>query len=95
LIRALGASLGQFGVPQPLADSTIEVVDKNGLTVATNDDWNGNAAASTYFNTNPNLRPGNATDAAAVLTLAPGVYTVIVRGKNGGSGTALAEVYAL
>ncbi|HRE84423.1 MAG TPA: hypothetical protein PLN52_25500, partial [Opitutaceae bacterium] len=95
LVRALGASLGQYGVTQPLADSTLEIVDQRGLVVVSNDDWNNDVAARAYFQTQTSLRPSNATDAAALVSLAPGTYTVIIRGKHGASGTALAEVNTL
>lgn len=95
LVRALGASLGQYGVPQPLADSTLEIIDQRGQVIASNDDWNNDAAARAYFQTQTNLRPADATDAAALVSLAPGAYTVIIRGKHGAIGTALAEVNTL
>ncbi len=80
---------------QPLADSTLEIVDQRGLVVVSNDDWNNDVAARAYFQTQTSLRPSNATDAAALVSLAPGTYTVIIRGKHGASGTALAEVNTL
>jgi hypothetical protein len=50
----------------------------------------------------PRLRCNNAfalqegsADAAAVLQLAPGPYTIEVSGINGASGVAMAEVYDL
>lgn len=92
LIRALGASLANYGVTTALADATVELVDSQQTTILTNDDWNSNAAAAAYFTANPLLRPLNATDAAAVVTLAPGTYTAVIRGKNGATGTALVEV---
>ena len=39
LLRALGPSLSQFAVPNPLADPTLELRDGNGALVASNDDW--------------------------------------------------------
>jgi len=39
--------------------------------------------------------PVGSKDAALVITLPPGNYTVIVSGVAGASGVALAEVYAV
>lgn len=39
IVRALGPSLAQSGVSQPLADPTLELHDGNGGVVATNDSW--------------------------------------------------------
>jgi hypothetical protein len=37
--------------------------------------------------------PAGSNDAAAVVTLAPGNYTVIVSSRSGATGLALVEVY--
>ena len=39
--------------------------------------------------------PAGSTDAAAIVTLAPGNYTAMVSSQNGTSGIALVEVYQL
>jgi len=41
------------------------------------------------------LAPSADAESAVVLTLQPGTYTAVIRGKDGGSGTALAEIYDL
>ena len=41
------------------------------------------------------LAPPNALESALVLHLPAGAYTAIVRGADGGTGIALAEVYQL
>ncbi len=41
------------------------------------------------------LQPKEAAVPSIVATLAPGAHTAIVRGKNGITGVALVEVYAL
>lgn len=93
LVRAIGPTLAQFNVTGLLANPRIDVHDAHGI-VATNDDWNNApdvVAAMTKLNVFP-LAP-NSKDAALVLTLAPGPYTVVVSGADGGSGNALVEVY--
>ena len=41
------------------------------------------------------IPPTNDAESAIVETLAPAAYTAIVRGKDGSTGIALVEVYAL
>jgi hypothetical protein len=92
IVRALGPTLIGFGVPNALADPTLELHDVNGALLASNDDWKDtqqNAIAAT------GLAPPNELESAIVGTLLPGNYTAIVRGFNNTSGNALVEVYAL
>ena len=39
------------------------------------------------------LAPSNAKESAIAETLAPGMYTAILAGKNNGTGVGLVEVY--
>lgn len=39
LLRAIGPSLGDAGVANPLADPTLELHDAAGATIASNNDW--------------------------------------------------------
>jgi hypothetical protein len=39
IIRAIGPELGQFGVPDPLQDPTLELHDANGALIGSNDNW--------------------------------------------------------
>jgi hypothetical protein len=41
------------------------------------------------------MAPQNDFESALVTTLAPGQYTAVVAGNNGGTGVAVAEVYHL
>lgn len=91
LIRSLGPSLTPFGVTDALADPTIEVVSGS-TTLAANDDWQTAQAAEI---TASGFAPSNTREPAVILTLAPGSYTAIVRGKNATTGNAVVEVYEL
>ena len=39
IIRAIGPELSQFGVPNPLADPTLELHNGTGALIASNDNW--------------------------------------------------------
>jgi cyclophilin family peptidyl-prolyl cis-trans isomerase len=93
LIRAIGPSLAQANVPNPLADPTLELHDSNGSTPDTNDDWMDSAQKTQIQNSG--LAPTNAKESAILKTLPAGAYTVIVRGANGGTGIGSVEIYQL
>ena len=38
-MRAIGPELTQYGVPNPLADPTLELHDSTGALIASNDNW--------------------------------------------------------
>lgn len=92
IVRALGPSLTARGVSGALADPTLELYDGVGNLVITNDNWQDSQAAEIAATPFP---PASPTESAIVLSLAPGAYTAIVRGKNGTTGTGLIEVYDL
>jgi len=92
IIRAMGPSLGNFGVTSALADPTLELHDATGAIIATNDNWADTQRLDVIAS---GIAPPDELESAIVRTLAPGTYTAIVGGKNGGTGTALVEVYDL
>lgn len=96
LIRGVGPGLTQFGVTGVLADPQISVF--SGATViASNDNWetgatSGQIAATSVLVGAFPLTPGS-RDAALVITLQPGSYTVQITGVGNTSGVALVEIY--
>ncbi len=100
IIRAIGPSLTQFGVPDALANPQLELHNASS-TIAQNNDWQttqiGGIIASDQVAEiqNSQLAPTNAAESAIIATLQPGSYTAIVRGVNDTTGNALVEVYAL
>ena len=97
LIRAIGPSLAAFGVNASLVDPQLAVVALGQTTpLATNDDW-GNAPElwSAFLATGAFTLATDSKDAAVVVTLAPGAYTVSVTGVGGSTGQALVELYDL
>jgi hypothetical protein len=93
VVRALGPSLASFGVNGVLTDPTLTIYNSSGNAIATNDNWQDNVNAIDIQRNG--LAPANASESALVLHLPAGSYTAIVRGANGGTGVALAEVYTL
>lgn len=92
LVRALGPTLANFGIANPLSNPTLELRDGNGNLVDSNDNWqSSNQAAITATG----LQPPNAFEPAILGSLAPGNYTALVRGVNNATGIALMEVYDL
>jgi hypothetical protein len=96
LIRAVGPTLRAFGVENALLDPVLtvysgpEVVESNSRWYG-NDDTTAVAAASARVGAFG--LAANSDDAALLITLAPGAYTVEVRGADGGEGVALLEIY--
>jgi sugar lactone lactonase YvrE len=92
LLRALGSTLGQFGVSGVLADPTLELHDGTGAVIASNDNWRDTQQAEIAAT---GKAPPNDRESAILRGLAPGSYTVVVRGKNATTGVALVEAYDL
>ncbi len=100
LVRAAGPVLGAapYHVPGTLADPVLEVYA--GQTKrAQNDDWGAEGAEATMAGTFTSVGafgfPAGSKDSAIVLTLEPGAYSAVVRGKNDTSGEALVELYEI
>ncbi len=98
LIRAVGPTLGAFGVTGALADPVLTVFSGS-QAVASNDKWsaakNSSAIATATTRAGAFQLADNSDDAAMLITLPPGAYTVEVKGKAGAEGVALLEIYAL
>ena len=95
LFRAMGPSIKSNGTPVPgtLQDPTLELHSENGTILGSNDNWRDAPNASDIQATG--LAPPDDRESAILMTLTPGSYTTIVRGKNGTTGIALAEAYKL
>jgi hypothetical protein len=93
VLRALGPSLGSFGLSGVLTDPVLSVYDSSGTVIATNDDWQTDIGAA--FMVANGLAPANPSESATLQTLAPGAYTVVVTGKDSTPGISLVEAYDL
>jgi hypothetical protein len=101
IIRAIGPELSQHGVPDFLADPTLELHNGTGALIASNDNWQhtiigGIITQSQVQNIqNSGQAPTDARESAIIANLPSGNYTAIVHGVNNTTGVALVEVYDL
>lgn len=93
LVRAIGPSLTGFGVPDALADTTLELRDGNGGLLEANDDW-GSSPEQAEIQAS-GIAPTNPKESAVLKILAAGPYTAIVRGANNTAGVGSVEIYQL
>ncbi|MBA3544689.1 MAG: hypothetical protein H0T83_09665 [Chthoniobacterales bacterium] len=92
LLRVIGPSLTQFGVPDALADPSLELHGSDGALITSNDNWKQTQQAEVEAT---GIAPTNDLESAIIATLDPGAYTAIASSKNGVSGVGLVEVYDL
>ena len=101
IIRAIGPQLSQYGVPNALANPTLELHDGTGALIASNNNWattiiGGIITANQVRDIQASgYAPSNGFESAIIADLQPGNYTAIVRGVNDTTGVALVEVYDL
>jgi hypothetical protein len=99
IIRAIGPELTPFGVPNVLADPTLDLHNSAGTMIASNDNWQttiiGGIITADQVSAiqNSGHAPTESSESAIIATLPPGNYTAIVRGVNNTTGNALVEVY--
>jgi len=99
LIRGVGPTLANFGLPAAalLANPQLSLFDSSSNVIKTNAGWTGGddaaiiAAAAVSGGAFP-LGNGS-SDAAMLIMLAPGAYTVQLGGANNTTGLGLVEVY--
>ena len=98
LIRAVGPTLGAFGVTGFLRDPILTIYSGQNI-VATNDRWdsatNVTAVSAASQSAGAFSLAANSEDAVLLVTLPSGAYTVKVEGKGGGEGIALLEIYEI
>jgi hypothetical protein len=93
LLRAVGPTLGDFGVAGALADPRVILYDANGDVVVEVDDWGGTSALEAAHNlVGAFPLPAASLDASHLITLQPGAYTMQVR-NDSAPGVAIAEIY--
>ena len=94
IIRAIGPELTQYGVPNVLANPTLELHDGTGALIASNNNWvttiiGGIITANQVDEIQASgYAPGDPFDSAIIVDLPAGNYTAIVRGVNNMTGVA-------
>jgi len=101
IVRAIGPELTRYGVPNVLADPTLELHDSTGALIASNNNWvttiPGGIVTANQFRDilNSAYAPIDLKESPIIADLPAGNYTTIVRGVNDTTGVALVEVYDL
>src|SRR5438477_519231 len=101
IIRAIGPELTRFGVPNVLANPTLELHNGAGAVIASNDNWQTTMIGSIITQNqvqeilNSGRAPTDPRESAIIANLPAGNYTAIVNGVNNTTGVALVEVYDL
>ncbi len=98
LVRAVGPTLGSFGVAGVLTDPKFDFYGPGNSVVGANDNWSANAnnqtavtAAALAVGAFP-LTAGS-RDAASVYLIGSGGHTVVISGVNDATGVCLVEGY--
>jgi hypothetical protein len=98
VVRAIGPELTQHGVPNALANPTLELHDDTGALIASNDNWVQTIIGGIITTNqvrdirNSGHAPTDSRESAIIAALPPGNYTAIIRGVNNTIGVALVEV---
>jgi hypothetical protein len=90
LVRSRGPSL-KNELPNALDDPTLDLHDSNGTAIASNNNWVDSPERTQIEATG--VPPPHELESAILRTLAPGQYTAIVRGNNGGVGVGMVEIF--
>ncbi|MGK0239050.1 MAG: transforming growth factor-beta-induced protein [Candidatus Pelagisphaera sp.] len=98
ILRGIGESLSLDGVNAPLEDIAFDVYSldfvnpENTVMIAENDNWKDDGQQ--YQIAATGLPPRSDSDAAMIMTLEPGTYTLNAKATSG-EGVALVEVFGL
>lgn len=98
LIRGVGPTLAGFGVSGVLADPRLDLYAAGGgAPIQSNDNWGGDATLAAAFAQSGafSLASPSSKDAAMLVTLNPGAYSVVLSGVNNTTGVGLVEIYEM
>ncbi len=94
LIRGIGPALGAYGVSGALSRPQIVLFDAAANRVASNATWGDDSGLAEIFaQVGAFALPPGSLDAAMVVTLRPGVYSVHAGSTDNASGIVLIELY--
>ncbi len=96
LIRAVGPTLRQFGLPTAMADPVLTLFNAT-TSIGVSDNWSGTPSTSQISTAAQNLGafalPNPSFDAALLTTLGDAAFTVQAVEKNQAGGIVLVELY--
>jgi hypothetical protein len=92
VVRGIGPSLASEGVPNPLANPTLELRNEAGALISSNNDWQDDSTQATQIAA-AGFAPSNSLESAIIATLPAGRYTALLAGQSHGTGVGLVEVY--
>jgi len=92
VLLAIGPSLANFGITNPLVDPVLELHASDGSLIMMNENWRDTQQSEIEAT---GLQPSNDLESAIISTLDPGNYTAVVSGKDGGTGIGLVAGYDL
>ncbi len=97
LIRVVGPGLAAFGVGGTVVDPQLALFNDKSVKIGENNDWGGSADLTAAFTSVGAFALPGATskDAALLVTLPPGLYSVQATGVNNTTGVGIVEVYEL
>ena len=91
VIRGLGPSLTARGVANALQDPILTLNDVNSAPIVESDNWRESQDQAAIEGSS--LAPTDDRESAIIVTLNPGAYTAVLRGKNDEQGVGLVEIY--
>ena len=93
LLRAVGPGLAPFGVANHVLDPELRLYRGSGYDLS-NDTWGADTdLIAAYRRLGAFGLINNSKDAALLIPLYPGAYTAHARGRSGGTGEVLLELY--
>ncbi len=97
IVRALGPSLKAAGISNAMADPTLDIY-RGSVKVFSNDNWKTQSGAGVGSRSDieaTGLQPKDDKEAALRISLDPGSYSAVVRGKNNTTGISSVEIYQM
>jgi hypothetical protein len=97
MIRAIGPALNSAGINEVLPDPLLQLYDRSGSLIATNNNWRDNPNQQEIIDTG--LAPSSPNESVILMKLASDQtglpYTAVLQGANGTTGNGLLEIYDL
>ena len=92
IIRGIGPSLTNLGVPGAVNDPILRLFGPTGAPIGVNDNWQDTQQVEIEAT---GIAPTDSRESAIIATLQPAAYTATLAGINGTNGVGLVEIYDL